>query len=151
MRELLDTARKIVIGTPTQSDLRRAVSTAYYAQFHHLCQACCDLLVRDGTLGSANYQVYRSIDHGLAKAACAECNAPRRGFPSSIMAYAETFNLLQRKRHDADYDPTANFNRRNVEHLIARAEAAITGFDAEQARHRRTFVILVALRKRGRG
>ncbi len=149
--ELLGTARKLVTSTSTLSDRRRAVSSVYYAQFHHLCQSCCDLLVRDGTLGSANYQVYRSIDHGLAKAACAECHDTRRGFPASIVTYAKTFNFLQRKRHDADCDPTADFGRHDVEQLIERAETAMTAFDAEQERHRRAFVIFVALRKRGSG
>lgn len=151
MRELLDTARKLLVGATSESDLRRAVSTTYYAIFHHLSQCCCDLLVQDETLGSANYQVYRSIEHGLARAACVECVAPGKGFPASIVTYANAFTRLQGRRHAADYDPSARFNPITAQHLINRCEQAMAAFDAEQERHRRAFAILVALRKRGRG
>lgn len=148
---LLATARKLLAGTPSEADLRRCVSTTYYAVFHHLSAVCCDLLVRDATLGSANHQVYRSIEHGLAKAACLECRTPGKGFPTAIVDYAQLFTQLQIRRHAADYDPTARFSAMAAEQLITRAEAATAAFDAEPERHRRAFALLVAVRRRGRG
>ena len=130
-------------------DMKRAVSTTYYAIFHHLCGKTCDLIC-DPTLGRARQQVYRSIDHGLAKASCIEAKAPGKSFPVSIQRYAETFLVLQQKRHDADYDPVVAFEFNAVHDLIAECEAAMQGFDAEDERHRLAFVLLVALKRRGR-
>ena len=45
-RDLIETARRLVesgAAQPTQADLRRAVSTAYYALFHCLAAATADL------------------------------------------------------------------------------------------------------------
>ena len=48
--DLLSTARKLLCpidgNEPSNTDLRRAVSTAYYAVFHHLSRACSELLVK---------------------------------------------------------------------------------------------------------
>lgn len=150
-RELLATSRKLLSAEPSQTDIRRAVSTTYYAMFHHLSRRCCELLVRDETLGSADYQVYRSVEHGLARAACNECKDRDKGFPAAIVEYARVFALLQARRHSADYDPALRFNPFAAEHLVALAEAAIAAFDAEPERHRRAFALLVAVRRRSRG
>ncbi len=54
---------------PTQANLRRAVSTAYYAVFHSLAQTAADMLIgRKRT--SDWHQVYRALEHGNAKNAC---------------------------------------------------------------------------------
>ncbi len=45
-RELVDTARKLLgDGATTRADLRRAISTAYYAAFHALAELCADEIV----------------------------------------------------------------------------------------------------------
>ena len=44
-QDLIQTARKLVIGgmgRPLQSDLRRSISTAYYAMFHCVARAYAD-------------------------------------------------------------------------------------------------------------
>ena len=46
-RDLIQTARRLTesgAAQPTQADLRRAVSTAYYALFHCLAATVADLL-----------------------------------------------------------------------------------------------------------
>ena len=55
---------------PRESDLRRAISTTYYALFHALCQNCADAFI--GTQGAersktAWRQAYRSPRHNLVK------------------------------------------------------------------------------------
>jgi hypothetical protein len=147
---LIATAKKLLQGAATDDDIKRSVSTAYYAIFHHLCQRHCDLLVADDTLGAARYQAYRSVDHSNAKAACQECRATGKGFPRGVIHYAETFIRLQDLRHDADYDPTAQFNINHAHALINDCTKAIAAFDAEPERHRRAFVLFVALRRRGK-
>ena len=151
MQELLGSARKLLIGTPTEGDVRRAVSTTYYALYHHLSRRCCELLVGDETLGSADYQVYRALEHGLMNAACNECATPGKGFPAAVVEYARTFSWLQGRRLAADYDPTAQFNPLAAERMISIAEAAMAGFDAAPERHQLAFAVLVAVRRRGRG
>ena len=147
---LLLTAKKLLSGEPSGEDTRRAVSTAYYAMFHHLCEKVCSLLVcGEGELNRARYQAYRSIDHGPTKSACLECREDK-SFPQAVVEYAETFVALQQRRHDADYDPFEAFSAASAQALIGRSEHAIAAFDAVDEKHQRAFVILVALRKRGR-
>ena len=45
--DLLDIARRLAAGDPTQSDLRRAISSIYYVVFHAICQSNADTLVGD--------------------------------------------------------------------------------------------------------
>lgn len=147
---LIATASKLLQGAATGDDIKRSVSTVYYAIFHHLCQRHCDLLVADETLGAARYQAYRSVEHSNAKAACQECRAAGKGFPKGIIRYAETFIWLQELRHDADYNPTAQFEFNHVNDLIKSCQNAIAAFDAEPERHRRAFILFVALKRRGK-
>jgi uncharacterized protein (UPF0332 family) len=147
---LIATASKLLQGAATDDDIKRSVSTVYYAIFHHLCQMHCDLLVDDDTLGAARYQAYRSVDHSNVKAACQECKAAGKGFPKGIIRYAETFIWLQDLRHDADYNPTAEFDLKHVTDLINSCINAIAAFDAEPERHRRAFVLFVALKRRSK-
>ncbi len=51
--DLLETAARLLSlrrlrGRPKQADLRRAISTAYYAVFHALCRMCADSLTGKG-------------------------------------------------------------------------------------------------------
>ena len=72
-RDLLETARRPAesgASHPTQTDLRRAVSTAYYALFHCLAAAAADLLTGNGSRGPEWHQVYRALEHGKARKAC---------------------------------------------------------------------------------
>jgi hypothetical protein len=147
---LIESATKLLQGTATGDDIKRSVSTVYYAIFHHLCQSHCDFLVADETLGAARYQAYRSVDHSNAKAACQDCKSAGKGFPKGIVRYAETFIRLQDLRHDADYNPTADFDVNHVNDMISSCKKAIAAFDAEPERHRRAFVLFVALKRRGK-
>ena len=67
-RDLLVTARQLAKARPSkprQADLRRAVSTSYYAAFHALAQDCADRLVGTTRQRSepAWRQAYRALDH----------------------------------------------------------------------------------------
>ena len=104
-RDLTGTNR----GRPRQTNLRRAVSTAYYALSHCLAACCADTLV--GGAGAdrspeAWNQAYRAIEHGQARGRCTD--AAGRSFPPGILQFATHFADMQRERHRADYDPDAN-------------------------------------------
>ncbi|MDE2841766.1 MAG: hypothetical protein OXN21_00135 [Chloroflexota bacterium] len=66
--ELINTGRRLAGGQPTEEDLRRAISTAYYAMFHALAASNADLT--DGPMTQANRDkwtgTYRSLRHARA-------------------------------------------------------------------------------------
>lgn len=91
-------------------------------------------------------QVYRALDHGVARNACKDGLIQR--FPRSIEDFANLFVQMQSKRHAADYDPSARFAKSGVLQDIASVEAAIRAFRTESARERRAFCAFVLFRKR---
>jgi uncharacterized protein (UPF0332 family) len=130
-RTLLESARKK--GRPRQADLRRAISTAYYAVFHALCALVADALVggsRSARPDRAWRQAYRALQHGAARdrlwAIVARSDlSTREGYPASVGQVTAAFSDLQDQRHDADYDPGRSFSAAEADAMIARAEAAI--------------------------
>ena len=137
-------------GRPRQTELRRAVSAAYYALFHTLANSCATTLVgstranRDQT---AWRQTYRSLEHGHTKRQCDNRSAMRR-FPVEVRHFGRVFSEAQQQRNLADYDPDTRFLRSDVMYLIDEAERAITLFEAVPAATRRPFSIHVLLRPR---
>lgn len=115
--EWLATARHLVTATkPSEADLRRGVSSAYYAVFHKLLKTATERLL--GTsLDTGYHTLYRAFEHGKMKRLCNELNLPKvkegyvkaLGFekPSDdIREFARGFSELQQRRHEADYTPT---------------------------------------------
>lgn len=149
--ELLATARRLAKASaskPRQADLKRAVSTAYYALFHAMAKNAADMVVGAGASRAekAWRQVYRSIDHGFAKNACKEVRA--LGFPTGIIACADEFVSLQEARHSADYDPTYRLTRAETLTWVSRAEAAIKSLRGCSTKDRKAFAVQVLLKKR---
>ena len=75
--DLIASARRLAgkgkMGPPRQSDLKRAMSTAYYAMFHALCRNCADSFIgktRAFRSQPARRQAYRAAEHGFAKSQC---------------------------------------------------------------------------------
>ena len=133
-KDLLETARQLLgagqqRGRPRQTNLRRAISTAYYAVFHALCRMCADAFVgtKQGT-HQAWRQVYRGLEHGSTKGKCAH-GYFKNNFPKGAIKFCFIFTHLQEKRHEADYDPFARFLRSDVEEAITLAETAISLID----------------------
>ena len=82
-RDLIETARgltELSPRRPTQANLRRAVSTAYYAVFHSLTGAIADLLMGKAR-NEAWHQVYRALEYASARNACRNKSVVRR-FPA---------------------------------------------------------------------
>ena len=137
-------------GRPRQTDLCRAVSAAYYAMFHALAQCCADLLA--GSTAAARRQeawrqIYRALEHGLARSQCSNPAAMHR-FPPEIRKFAEVFVAMQRERHHADYDPGITFSRDRVRQFIYQVEEAIAEFNAADRGQRRAFSLYVLFRRR---
>ncbi|WP_311044088.1 hypothetical protein [Rhizobium bangladeshense] len=124
------------------------MSTAYYALFHALARECADLLVGagDARRDAAWAQVYRTLEHGVAKNSCKTTAA--RGFPTGIVSFADTFVVLQEERHRADYDPIARFVRAEVLVLIDNCEQAIKDLRSAPRQDRKAFAVWVLFQKK---
>jgi hypothetical protein len=139
-----------VKGRPVQAELRRAVSTAYYAMFHCLARCCADTMVGGSGSNRSNQawrQIYRALQHGDAKNACANKNVMAK-FPIEIQDFATQFVTMQKKRHHADYDPTGVYYRSAVVRDISATQAAITAFIGAPIKDRRAFAAWVLFKER---
>ncbi len=147
--DLVQTARRLAESgapQPTQADLRRAVSTAYYALFHCLAGTAADLLT-GASRGKEWHQVYRALEHGKARSACRQQGVIRT-FPMEIYSFAEALVDLQDARHQADYSLEGRYSRQEVLVIIDVAEHAIDRFEQADARHRRAFAVHVLFKRR---
>lgn len=132
---------------PRQSDLKRALSTTYYALFHTLAKSCADMLIgTNSQTKKAWQQVYRALDHNFAKNACQHGNISK--FPQEIQDFANAFVALQSKRHSVDYDPYSKVHKSEVLVDLANAELVINGFKSAAAKHRKAFATWVLLKQR---
>lgn len=144
--DLLATARLLLsAGTaspPSEAQLRRAVSTAYYAVFHKVVQAGAERLMGSGSQGTAGYGlIYRSFNHGRMKSVCESLSVARlsktlqqqlgrTAVSLEMRGFAAAFATLQEARHFADYDPAVRFTLSDAADFIDKAEAAMATFDA---------------------
>jgi hypothetical protein len=132
--ELLDTARHLVgrnRSRPTQADLRRAVSTAYYALFHLLVGDAVDRMATDET---ARAELARAFEHREMKKACQGVLTPPQPSPlpllfggpvgAELSQLATAFIYLQDERHRADYDRGRHFDRADARGTVAQAAKA---------------------------
>jgi uncharacterized protein (UPF0332 family) len=138
---------KLDAKKPKQVNLRRAVSSAYYAVFHYLVNETCQL-----QFGTQHAQrpyrnvLARAFAHPVMKAACASFgggtlkDAVTKGLPrdasgrypvlKAIREIAATFVELQEKRHLADYDRSELFKRSETLLLIENAKDRVDAFSA---------------------
>ena len=149
--DLIAAARDLVEagdrGRPRQANLRRAVSTAYYAMFHCLAVCCADLLV--GGVGAersepAWRQAYRALEHGAARQRCNR-TAIIQKFPVEIREFADRFAGMQQKRHRADYGPEARYDKDDVLQDITNVAEAIAKFQRVPVKDRRAFAVYLLL------
>ena len=131
-QELIDTCHKLVppgaTPPPSQADMRRAISTAYYALFHTLAASNAELIAGQPQSSISSYaweRVYRRLDHGRAQ-------NNLRGVLGQLSPSGENFTRtfidLQDRRQEADYDPNAPITRTRTLNIIARADTAIRDF-----------------------
>ncbi len=116
--DLIATSRALLdasVRRPRESDLRRAISTVYYALFHCLAECCADTLVggkRADRTERAWLQVFRALEHGAARD---RCNSKKLAdFPKRVQDLGNAFVGLQKRRRDADYNPAAQFSKLSV-------------------------------------
>lgn len=130
-------------GIPSEANLRRAVSTAYYAAFHALSQSCADTLVGPYFADHTREHwiaAYRTLEHRQVRN---RFNNQGRmaNFPDQIRDFAIRFIELQDLRHRADYDPDATFEPDEVLQLVSGARVVIEAFNSAPDTERRLLAV----------
>jgi len=149
----LETARGLIPNKrrkPTQANLRRAISTSYYAVFHALAKVCADSLVgatKSKRPNKAWVEVYRGLTHGLCKEACT--NASGIAFPPAIHDFADAFVQLQDARHMADYDPMVRPTKEQAQFYAELADQSIKALRSAPSNDRKAFAAWVLITSRG--
>ena len=128
---------------PSEANLRRSVSTAYYAPFHALSQSCADSLIGPYSADTTKEHwvtAYRTLEHRQVRN---RFNNQGRmaGFTDQVRYFAGRFVALQDLRHLADYDPEAVFEPNEVIQLLINTQEAIEGFNAAPERERRLLAV----------
>lgn len=144
-------------GQPRNTNLRCAVSTAYYAVFHRISLATA----RSALPNAEDKEIFglaRHISHGAIKQVCAyvagkmppahlESTLARLRGNEDLSAVASTFIELQQQREDADYNHLADFTRGGVLGMVGRARRAVDLVDEIEATDDcQAFLGLVGLR-----
>lgn len=145
---------------PKQANLRRAVSSAYYALFHLLVDQGSRFLISGPKREALRHQLMRSFDHAQMKRAAQAFSTASPGqnpwraavggtLSASLMAVAHAFVALQEARHEADYDLARAFTRGEAEAFVSRVHTAFADWDVA-AGSPEADAFLVALLVKGR-
>ena len=140
-------------GRPLQAELKRAVSTTYYALFLHLCATVASLLVGNPRSDRERRvfwrRMYRVLEHGATRNKCGRRKEMDK-FTDSVQDFANLLVWAQGERHNADYDPYSKYTRRQALDLIAKAGVIIEAFDATPRNARLDFITYLLENDRNR-
>ena len=139
---------------PNQTDLRRAMSAAYYGVFHFILTAAADMAIQDPSRSSVEYSLaYRSIDHKRFKALCSKLKGSRPsndilpyapdGSFGEVADFARLAGNLVELRNFADYDPSRDSTLDDVRTAISEARQAVEKFLKASAEQRKAFLTLL--------
>jgi hypothetical protein len=125
---------------PGNADLRRAVSAAYYAVFHHIVLSLCRHHLPAAS-DEVRYTLARHITHRAVKQVSAwtiaPTSSPTRVRDAAALMRASrdlhdvafNFSYLYDSRHDADYNHLADLRQSSTVASIDRAREAIASLD----------------------
>jgi hypothetical protein len=135
--ELLQVARALAAGpSPVDAELRRAISSAYYALFHATLKMATERFVGAPHRTTSAYAlIYRGFVHNRMKDVCRAIDRPilgqrhqtllqRTRVSPEARTFANAFVSLQALRHRADYDPQVAFRRSDAVDACDQAESA---------------------------
>lgn len=127
-------------GQPRNADLRRAVSSGYYAVFHAISLAVASQALPSAT-DDERHGYARYVSHAAINRACRwivgeqpplhlDSLVRRLRTQPRLSQTAAAFIELQEQREAADYDHGADFTRSETLALVNRAEAAVAAVQA---------------------
>lgn len=145
--DLLDLARRTADpgrpGAPRQADLRRAISTTYYALFHKIVEEATRRFVgRAPDRQALRQSVFgRAFDHAEMRDCAKSFGArnPANAFKealgdvvlgAALVHVADCFVELQEERHKADYHSGIRFTRPQAIGLVEQTEEAFRCLDS---------------------
>ena len=110
------------VQTPTEHHFRKAVSTAYYAAFHALCEMVANQIAGENDTPLYT-RVYRKLDHAnFDKKSSIIFN-----ISDQTNALRDTLNDLRQKREDADYNPEKfSLSKVEIKDITDKARNAIS-------------------------
>lgn len=127
---------------PKQVNLRRAVSSAYYALFHLLVQdaamqfarmlGCGEDAALIARLGRTfRHAAMKDVSKQISKKAVpVRIGWPAGEIPAALVAVADSFVSLQQARHKADYETATRFTRDEARELVDEAQVAMVTWRA---------------------
>lgn len=144
--DLLVQARNLATSDtkkPKQANLRRAVSSAYYALFHFISEESAKIVVGSGPQARMRRDLARrAVAHTRLKEVCQEFLKPTprnllkpywpaTGTPGNadISTVCDNFMALQVLRHTADYDFTVKISRFEALDACDKAKEAIDAWN----------------------
>ena len=144
--------------SPTQTDLRRAISSAYYAVFHFCLAAAADMVFGAAARPTAGYSVaYRSVDHARLRGLCEQLKGakPQNDVPiipaggyGRMADFARLAGSLYEERISADYDPSRSYTAAEVRVVISNARQAITWFRSCTEEQQEAFLTMLLFKQR---
>lgn len=140
----------LAVENPSQSAIRRALSTCYFAAFHALARTCANALVGsdpEERPTKAWVEVYRGLNHGHGKTSCKDAASIK--FPEGILKFADSFFQLQELRHKADYDPIARFDKFAALVLVEDTKLSIESLRSSSPVDKRAFAAWVLISSQG--
>jgi uncharacterized protein (UPF0332 family) len=156
--ELLDTAKYLLRrnkNKPTQADIRRSISTAYYALFHRLIEAgtghlVADLAQQQALARTFSHTSMREICELVVKQPLPTILVPLLGSSASneLTRVANTFVALQDWRHNADYNVNLNFIREEGRERVDEVEDVFAAWKLIPTSIANPFLILLLIGKR---
>ena len=135
---------------PSQSEIRRSISSAYYAVFHALARTCANSLVGKTPSQRPNkawVEVYRGLNHGVCRKACEQAHTV--AFPVCIQEFADAFHQLQEYRHKADYDPDIKFSKVDAETWQGIAQLSMNSLRSANNVDKKAFAAWVLISSQG--
>jgi hypothetical protein len=154
--ELLQQAKELVHknpNNPTQADLRRSVSSAYYALFH--------LLIFEASLNWSNDisrpGLARMFDHGVMKKVSKKVtDAGRMPYAQEdpvivdkLRSFAGLFVQLQEQRHEADYNIKDAWTlTQSLKEMLAANRAFVTWQEIRTEKISQDYLVSLLIRPR---
>jgi len=154
--ELLQQAKELVHknpNNPTQADLRRSVSAAYYALFH--------LLIFEASLNWSNHTsrpgLARMFDHSVMKKVSKKVtDAGRMPYAGEdpvivdkLRSFAGLFVQLQEQRHEADYNIKDAWTlTQSLKEMLAANRAFVTWQEIRTEKISQDYLVSLLIRPR---
>ena len=154
--ELLQQAKELVHknpNNPTQADLRRSVSSAYYALFHLLIfEACLNWsndISRPGLARMFDHGVMRKVSKKVTDASKMPYAQEDPLIVDKLRSFAGLFVQLQEQRHEADYNiKDAWTPTQSLKEMLAANRAFVTWQEIRSEKITQDYLVSLLIRPR---